>query len=143
MNTLAHVTTLHQLLGLAYNDMVALKKDDRYRFNVLEWHHKTESLAKCSACVAGAIMSGTLKVHPDSNADPGDFDIRTSTLLDVVDSIRTSSAVEASNELSSAGILIGPRGILKLMRGLDGEQLEAGDNETWRALWKAAEEMGV
>ena len=145
MDNLNHVKTLHQLLGIAYKDMLALKKDSRYRFNVSTWHQQLSPHTKCSACIAGSIMAGTLKVGLTSNrnTNPSDFDDRTHNLLDAVNSLRMGATGPASNELAAAGIPVSSLRLQLLMRDLNSSKLEAGDNKTWHALWKDAEKEEV
>lgn len=82
-------TTLSGLLLLAVHDMRAMKKDKRYVFNAWTYHAPSASTEKCHACMAGAVMRGTLHCSPKRSILPCDLrSSRAAKAMGLIDGMR-------------------------------------------------------
>lgn len=104
MKTLEHITKLSELVRIAIDDMKKIKADDRYEFDVDEWHRYDKNTGLCSVCVAGSVMAGTMELFPNTTGVPSDFDHRTSDLLDLLDDLRAEITGTISNTLEKLGM---------------------------------------
>lgn len=59
-----------ELTKLAIADLEKVEKDPNYRVDMGEWH--TPSGDICLVCLAGAVMSQTFEMSPETYADPRD-----------------------------------------------------------------------
>ena len=67
---------LSALLALAVGDMERMMEDDRYHPDSGEWHRPHAPTGRCHACLAGAVLAGTLGAEPtqDMSGTMGDVD---------------------------------------------------------------------
>src|SRR5687767_4349571 len=80
------------LILLALHDLEAVEKDERYRVNMYAWHDPN---GRCSVCLAGAVMAGTLGASPNVHRAPFMFDDDTRWKLRSLDALRAGSISEA------------------------------------------------
>ena len=58
---------LSALLALAIGDMERMLADSRYQPDSGEWHRPHGPTGRCHACLAGAVVAGTLGASPDQD----------------------------------------------------------------------------
>lgn len=61
---------LSAAIRLALDDLAKVERSKTYSVNMGVWHDPTYPEPKCTVCLAGAVMAGTLGVPPDRYASP-------------------------------------------------------------------------
>ena len=74
------------LILLALNDLVLVEENPAYQVFMGSWHDPHET--GCQVCLAGAIMSMTLKAHVHKYMDPQEYDKDTRQKLEALDNFR-------------------------------------------------------
>lgn len=62
-----------ELIRLALADLEKAEESRAYSVDMGMWHGYDEISGKCTVCLAGAVMAGTLGVELNTTAGPGDF----------------------------------------------------------------------
>ena len=96
-NPLTPVKDPIHLMGVAIRDMRNFKRkastDKKLKFDVKAWHRVQSGV--CYACVAGAVMAGTLEVPDDRSMWPCQFDSYTQNKLFLLDALRMKKPGES------------------------------------------------
>lgn len=74
------------LIELALSDLEKVEKNPRYEINMSTWH--TPDRGKCSVCLAGAVIAGTLEQSIRYDLSPQSFDENTRRKLVALDHFR-------------------------------------------------------
>ena len=90
--------TLYGLLELAMEDYEKVLQDDRYEVKMAAWHAPIEE-GKCEVCLAGAVMSKTLRVDIDNFAYPNSFIDTIERKLLAINALRTGDIAEAGYQI--------------------------------------------
>jgi hypothetical protein len=83
-----------ELIRLALKDLRSIEaKPDLYNINMSEAYHKQlaryhPARGKCSVCAAGAVMAETLKIDPEIEVVPDNFDKDTRHKLSAINELR-------------------------------------------------------
>ena len=101
---LAHVDTLHRLLGLALDDFEKVLVDPRYAINVGGTYHDSafdsRDGKRCDVCLAGAVMAKSLGVSPSESRAPEGFGEAVDSRLYALDALRNGSILDAMELMS-------------------------------------------
>ena len=84
---------LSDLIDLAVKDARSLDPET-YQPYASFWHYPHDN-GRCSVCLAGAVIAGTLNVDPELDRTPSDFDDDTECKLHALEHVRFGSIVEA------------------------------------------------
>jgi hypothetical protein len=121
---------LIELLETAYRDMVAVKKDPKYIFDVSHWYYKEGS--RCAVCIAGAVMAKTLNIQDKSIVLPCDLEDVWAYKLRLIEGIRSWDTYQIQDNIS---LLKWEQPDLDIMyKGVSKQKLSAGHNTSVKKL---------
>lgn len=76
-----------ELIRLALGDLELVEQDPRYKVHMNDWHWANPD-GICSVCLAGCVMSKTLKSNPSERISPSKFSSDTKNKLTALDRFR-------------------------------------------------------
>jgi len=129
---------LHNLVRMTCEDMVLIKKDSRYKFDVNYYHSGTKEFSKCHACVAGSLMAGRLGLPSDSEVSTGSFRVDIGRRLRLIDAIRRGAV--SYEDLEMCGY---SRDASKILDDNYSWALRAGNGTAWRKLQQELEKANL
>ena len=142
MNTLNSVGKISQLVGLAIEDVANVKENPAYVFNVGFWHVPLHT-GRCSVCIAGAVMAGTLESDPALAVYPTDFDSDTRDKLSLINGMRKREAWAHDLQYLFGMTPEQKEKTVGICNEFHNEELDAGDLKAWRKLHEALQAAGL